>query len=390
MAHKTTHHVWRDGRLYARITYVDSKGKRQQKTKRVESDQLRDVEETVRNLRNDLEEGGPNTFIESRTALGVFLDQWREITKGSRSEKTDADYETLIRLYIKPSLGGIELGKLSKMEVQALYCRLLERGLSSRTVRYTHAVLSVALKQAVAWDKLKRNPIVGVKLPKKQTREMQPLDESQVKLFLAECGKDKKGLILEFALYTGARPEEYLGLQWKDIDFERATVTIQRTLRYNRRGGGWYFGEPKTVKSRRSFPLDEPLLLALRRHKVDQWQMTQDRFEKNRPYERLGLVFASELGTPLSVRNLQRDSFKPILKRAKLPDIRLYDLRHTCATLLLLTGTDIKTVSEWLGHANPDETLRTYAHVLPSMRAQAGKNIALAMRGAGIEAACSR
>jgi integrase len=177
------------------------------------------------------------------------------------------------------------------------------------------------------------------------------------------------------------RPEEYLGLQWKDIDFDKGILKVQRKVRYNHKGGGWYFGELKTEKSRRSFPLDEPLLVTLRRHKIVQWKMVQDRFEKKQKYERLGLVFASEVGTPLSVRNLQRDSFKPILKNAKLPDIRLYDLRHTCATLLLTKGTDIKTVSEWLGHANPDETLRTYAHVLPSMKIQAGRNIAQAMRG---------
>jgi integrase len=242
-------------------------------------------------------------------------------------------------------------------------------------------VLSTALKQAIAWDKLKRSPVAGVKLPKKEHKEMQVLDEQEVKKFLAECTRDKNGLIFELALYTGMRPEEYLGLQWKDIDFDKGILKVQRKVRYNHKGGGWYFGELKTEKSRRSFPLDEPLLVTLRRHKIVQWKMVQDRFEKKQKYERLGLVFASEVGTPLSVRNLQRDSFKPILKNAKLPDIRLYDLRHTCATLLLTKGTDIKTVSEWLGHANPDETLRTYAHVLPSMKIQAGRNIAQAMRG---------
>ena len=201
------------------------------------------------------------------------------------------------------------------------------------------------------------------------------------KKFLRGCAKRKDGLLLELALYTGMRPEEYLALQWRDINFEDGILNVERKVRYNRKGGGWYFGALKTEKSRRSFPLDQPLLLALRRHKLEQWQIRHERFEKDKKYERLDLVFASETGTPLSARNLQRDSFKPILKEAKLPDIRLYDLRHTCATLHLLEGTDIKTVSEWLGHANPDETLRTYAHVLPSMKIQAGRNIARAMRG---------
>lgn len=381
MAHKTTHHFWRGTALYARITYVDLQGKRRQKAKRVEADDLRKVEETVRLLRNELQDAGPNIFVEGRTPLGTYLDQWLDLTKINRGEKTNADYEMLIRLYINPSLGKLELAKVSKMEIQALYSRMLDRGLSSRTVRYTHAVLSTALKQAVEWEKLKKNPTVGVKLPKKQHKEMRPLDENEVKLFLAECVKDKNGLIFELALYTGMRPEEYLGLQWKDIDFDKGVLKVQRKMRYNRKGGGWYFGELKTKKSMRIFPLDEMLLIALRRHKVEQWQMRQDRFEKKQQYERHNLIFASEVGTPLSTRNLQRDSFKPILKRTELPDIRLYDLRHTCATLLLSQGTDIKTVSEWLGHANADETLRTYTHVLPSMKTQAGRNMTQAMRG---------
>jgi integrase len=242
-------------------------------------------------------------------------------------------------------------------------------------------VLSVSLKQAVAWGKLKRCPATGIKLPKKEHKEMRPLDEKEVRIFLAECANDKYGLLYEIALYTGMRPEEYYGLQWIDINFERGILKVRRKMRYYSRGGGWYFGELKTENSKRSFPLDEYLLAALKRHNVEQWQMIQQRLEQNQKYEQHNLIFATEVGTPIHWRNFLRDSFKPLLKRAKLPNIRLYDLRHTCATLLLANGTDIKTVSEWLGHANPDETLRTYAHVLPSMKMQAGINIARAMRG---------
>ncbi len=279
MAHKTTHYFWRDTKLYARITYVDLKGIRRQKAKRVESDDLRKVEETVRHLRNELQESGPSIFVEGRTPLEQYLDQWLELTKHTRSEKTNTDYETLIRLYIKPSLGKIELAKLGKMEIQALYVKMLDRRLSARTVRYTHAVLSSALKQAMEWDKLKKNPVTGVKLPKKEHKEMRALDEAEVRIFLAECAKDKNGLIFELALYTGMRPEEYLGLQWMDIDFDKGILKVQRKVRYNSKGGGWYFGKLKTEKSKRSFPLDEPLLIALKRHKINQWQMRQDRFE---------------------------------------------------------------------------------------------------------------
>lgn len=268
MAHRVTNYFWRSDKLYARITYQDKFGHRRQKAQRVVSDAVCDVPQVLRELRNQIEEGGRNIFVDGRTRLGDYLDLWREITKGGRSEKTNADYETIIRLYIKPDLAVVELAKLGSMQVQALYASMLERGYSSRTIRYTHAVLAAALKQAIRWDNLRKNPLSGITLPKKEHKEMRVLDEAEVKRFLRECAKRKDGLVLELALYTGARPEEYLALQWRNIDFGKGILKVERKVRYNRKGGGWYFGPLKTEKSRRSFPLDEPLLVALRRHKL--------------------------------------------------------------------------------------------------------------------------
>lgn len=169
------------------------------------------------------------------------------------------------------------------------------------------------------------------------------------------------------------RPEEYLGMQWEDIDKERGTATVQRTLIWRDKGGGWYFGEPKTVRSRRLIPLPASTLRALAEHRRRQ---AAERLKAGAAYSNHDLVFATPEGGPLMPGNLKRRHFRPILDRAKLPkDFRLYDLRHTCATLLLLAGENPKVVSERLGHATVTLTLDTYSHVLPTMQEAASQKL---------------
>ena len=168
------------------------------------------------------------------------------------------------------------------------------------------------------------------------------------------------------------RPEEYLGLQWKDVDLERGTVAVRRALVW-REKGGWYFGEPKTARSRRSIPSPAPILRALAEHKRKQ---AEERLKLGPDYQHHDLVFATPEGGPLAPRNLKRRHFRPILERAKLPsDFRLYDLRHSCATLLLAAGEHPKVVSERLGHATIILTLDVYSHVLPTMQEAASTKL---------------
>lgn len=168
------------------------------------------------------------------------------------------------------------------------------------------------------------------------------------------------------------RPEEYLGLQWKDVDTDRGTVTVRRALVW-REKGGWYFGEPKTARSRRSIPLPVSIVRALGEHHRKQGE---ERLKSGPDYQQHDLVFATPEGGPLAPRNLKRRHFRPILERAKLPpDFRLYDLRHSCATLLLAAGEHPKVVSERLGHATVTLTLDVYSHVLPTMQEAATERL---------------
>lgn len=309
----------------------------------------------------------------SRMTINEYLDKWLEAAAKPRvSERTFNDYTDMLRRYVRESLGGKRLDGLKPLDIQKLYGEMQERGLSPRIVRYTHAILSSALKQSVKWGMLSRNPAELAELPKMVRREMQSLTANEVgKLFSALDG-DRHAVIFAFATVTGMRPEEYLALQWKDVDLSKGTVTVQRALIW-RKGGGWYFSEPKTSRSRRTIPLPTSTVRQLAEHKRRQ---SEWRLKIGAEYQNNDLVFTTELGTPINLQNLSQRHFKQALKKAGLPNsIRLYDLRHTCATLLLQAGENPKVVSERLGHAGITLTLDVYSHVLPDMQKAAAEKL---------------
>lgn len=308
------------------------------------------------------------TFVEpSRLTVNEYLDRWLEgVARPRVSQRTADGYAGLMDRYIRKSIGRKRLDQLQALDIQIVYSEMLGRGLSARVVRHTHSALHNALKQAVKWGMITRNPSDLVELPKVPYKERRGLSPDEAQKFLKVASVMKHGLIFEFALLSGMRPEEYLGLQWSDIDFERGTVQVRRALVRHRKS--WSFEEPKTVRSRRTVFLPPQLLYELVAHKRKQ---AVDRLKLGADWQALDLVFCSEGGTPLSIPNLTYRYFRPILTKAKLPQIRLYDLRHTCATLLLIAEENPKVVSERLGHSTIVLTLDTYSHVLPTMQQSA-------------------
>ena len=199
-------------------------------------------------------------------------------------------------------------------------------------------------------------------------KEMDVLSKDETILFLETLEGERLANVFSFALASGMRCQEYLGLQWKDINFEQGTATVQRAVVWHRTGGGWHFSQPKTAKSRRNVPLPSSVMQELRKHRI--WQ-NQERLKLGAAWHQNDLVFPSEIGTPLNPPNVTRH-FKRILKKAGIrTSIRLYDLRHTTATLLLQAGINPKIVSERLGHATIVLTLDTYSHVLLNMQRDA-------------------
>lgn len=370
---QTKNYVERGGKIYARITYRDSTGKRRQIWRRAES--KTDAKEISFKLEQDLDKFGSESF-EHELTVAEYLDRWLETAKQTVSERTHNDYKNLLKLYVRPMLGEKRLTKVRPLEVQEVVNEMGNRKLSAKTVRYAHMVLSRAFKQAVRWNLMTSNPASFVELPKYVRPEMQALSPEQAKLFLKKAAKDEHGLVFEVALVSGMRPQEYLGLQWSDVDLKAGTAMVRRALVRRVKGGGWFFAEPKTPKSRRTIPLPFYLVRKLQTHRRRQAEWKLKRGAK---YQNNELVFATPKGSPLSMRNLERRHFKPLL--VQLPDIRLYDLRHTCATLLLAAGENPKVVSERLGHASIVLTMDTYSHVLPTMQKSATERLTAILRG---------
>jgi integrase len=289
-------------------------------------------------------------FVEPST---MTLSEYLESAARPRVSRRTADgYDGLLRRYIKEPLGIKRLDNLKALDIQKVYADIQVRGLSARVVRHTHSALHNALRQAVKWGLLSRNPSELVELPKVPHKERRVLSQEEAVRFLDAAIDMPRGLLFEFALITGMRPEEYLALQWSDIDFDRCTATIQRALVRHKKE--WSFERPKTAKSRRTVALPAPLLHRLSDHKRNQAEV---RLKAGPDWQVNGLVFSSEKGTPLSIPSLTYRYFRPILKKAELPQIRLYDLRHSCATLLLVANENPKVVSERLGHSTVVLTL---------------------------------
>lgn len=301
----------------------------------------------------------------SRQTLGMYLDHWLNICARPRLRlKSFHDYSTLLARYVRPRLGNRPLGELSPGEIQALYGELLDRKLSGRTICYMHSVLFSALKQAVRWKLLLTNPAEDVQLPRQARRRLIVFDVEQSRQFIAAIYGHEYEALFALAITTGMRPSEYLALTWSDFDFQHGAVSISKTLEW--RGREWLFEDTKRESSRRVVKLQNWVTALLGRLKE------KASLADAKPGD---LVFESHHSGPIREPKLVRRHFKPLLEHAGLPNIRLYDLRHTAATLGLAAGVSPKVVSEQLGHASAAFTLEVYSHVLPHMQDEAALKV---------------
>jgi integrase len=326
--------------------------------------------EVARKLTKALSDQEDGLFFDAgNLKVGEYLERWlRDSVEGNVRPRTLANYELQVRRHIKPALGEIQLKTVTPAHVQGLYRQKLDSGLAPSSVRYIHAVLHRALKQALRWGLVPRNVTEAVDLPKLVSEEVHALtpEEARVLLDAAKEAGDRLEALYVVAVTTGMRRGELLGLRWSDVDLGEggaATLRVGRQLQRMRDGSGLRFVAPKGGKGR-TIRLPSRAVEALKAHRARQ---VEERLKAGPLYRDEGLVFATEVGTPLEPSNIDRRSFKPLLKKAGLPDIRFHDLRHTCATVLLSQGVNPKLVQELLGHADIRLTLGTYSHFLPSM-----------------------
>lgn len=334
-----------------------------------------------------------------KVLIEKYLKDWKETSvKASVSKKTLESYDWIINNYLIPELGMYQLSKLTAQTIQKLYNNMTDKGLSPRTVRYAHSVLRKALHQAVRWKMIPSNPADLTTLPKQIKKEMQAMNENQVKAFLKAAEGDRCKPLFETLIITGMRYGEAYGLKWSDVDLDNNCISIKRALS-RPRNTDWLLAEPKTQKSKRTIAIPEKLTETLKRQKakiaadkldckvraetlrqkVEEGKMSAsdaERIKETIIYTDHGFVFPGIYGQPLDHTKVVSRHFKPMLKAAGLEGFRPYDLRHTAATLLLKAGIPVKTVSDRLGHSNASTTLNVYAHVLPGMQEEASDKIA--------------
>ncbi len=310
----------------------------------------------LRNRQQGLVVAGPNQTV------AQYLNHWlQESVSTSVRPRTLESYDLNVRR-LMPHLGKLRLNALGPAAIQGAYAALLRRGLSRRSVEQAHAVLHCALRQALLWGLMGRNPTEAVVVPRGARREMKTLTDDQVRLLFETTEGSRLHALWVLLVTTGLRLGEALGLTWPDIDFNRGSLTVRRALqRLPKRLGGVVLVEPKTGRSRRTVYLAPGTVAALAEHRSRQGD------EPLVPSERF--VFTGITGRPLDASSVS-DHFHRALRQAGLPNVRVHDLRHTAATHLLTRGVHPKVVQDLLGHSTISLTLDTYSHVSPALHAQ--------------------
>ncbi|HEY8560534.1 MAG TPA: tyrosine-type recombinase/integrase [Pyrinomonadaceae bacterium] len=322
---------------------------------------------------------------------GAFLEFWLELIKPRVAAKTWLGYRDRAQLHLKPALSDLRLDELKPIHFQNLYKKMLAEGFAAQTVRHVHSVAKNCFSEAVELELIQKSPVQSVKPPKViKSDEIKTMSPDEARRFLAACRQSPHGIIFEFALETGMRPEEYLALEWSAINFKARTVEVRRAVveDENRRAA---FAPVKTKHSRRTIKLSAQLAARLAEHRENQRLYIKDiedklkrRAKPSREHRKVthrralenfaafDLVFPSAAGTPVRSFNLNRRYFAPVLKAAGVAGhFTPYSLRHTCCSLMALSGVHVKTASAKLGHSNISVTLNIYTHVLPEMQNEA-------------------
>ena len=313
----------------------------------------------------------------SKLTVGEWLDTWQKEYLVNVKASTAYLYRENIRLYLMPRLGTLRLERLNGPEIQRFYNFLSKDkldgglGLSPKTVKNIHGVLHKALQQAVAVGLLRANPTEACVLPRMVHKQIRPLEKEDVTRFLQAIQGHRYELLYQVTLFTGLREGEVLGLKWECVDFENGTILVDKQLRKDqRKGGGYYFSEPKNNRAR--YITVAPSVLELLRRQQRKQQAQKDLLGEG--WEESGLVFTNELGQHLAYRTVY-DCFKRIVRSIGCPDTRFHDLRHTYAVMALESGDDFKTVQENLGHHAASFTLDVYGHVTKGMRRQSAERM---------------
>lgn len=313
----------------------------------------------------------------------ITVDQWfktwiKEYKQHSVKAGTVEAYSTSYDLYIKKTLGKRKLTQIRSEHIQRLINQMVEKKYSKSTINLVFIVLNGLYKQAVKNKLIAYNPMNAVTLPKvKKQKKVRVLSMDEQKMFLKYAKESYYCSFYMVALNTGMRIGELRGLMWKDVDFDKKLIYVNRTMRYFHTKGTM-LDAPKTEASIREIPMLDEVYVILKKHRQHQNEQKLLLGEMWAP-DFDDLVFTNPYGKHISDTAINQDMKKiegKIKKTVKdFEHIYPHVLRHTFATRGLEKGIPPKVMQELLGHTSITMTLDIYSHVLPNMKAEEIKKI---------------
>lgn len=315
----------------------------------------------------------------SQDDFAEYAQEWIESIEYSTDPVTYQGYKSAVDLHILPYFKRkqINIQDITPREAQKFQTFLLTKGntrtggpLSAKSVRNFMTVFSLIFEDAISKDLIDSNPTKRVKRPPKNPPHVSFYSMDQTKkLFKAIHGHRLEDLIVLTTLY-GLRKSEVLGLKWDAIDFENKRVTIKRTV--VRLYDTVEKEKTKTKSSYRTYPL-LPVAEDIFRRQME--LETQNREKFGELYKESGYVFKWDNGKPYAPRYIN-ETFVSLLRKNGLPPIRFHDLRHTCASMMIEQGRNLKDVQVWLGHSDIQTTGNVYGHLTNKHLVEVGNQLA--------------
>jgi len=301
--------------------------------------------------------------------VAEYLEYWlHQSVKPRLRPLTFAGYSVNVRKHLVPTLGKVRLDRLTPQQVQEMMNDRIAAGFSAKSVAYMHQVLRTALELARRWELIDRNVASLVDPPRRVRPKIQPLTPDEARRFLDGVRGHRLEALFSVALAMGLRQGEALGLRWEDVDTTQGVLWVRNQLQ--RIDGRLTLVEPKTERSRRTLVVPTSIIQRLRDHEARQ---VAERLLAGSKWLESGFVFTNRTGGPLQARRVIED-FHKVLKSANLQRIRFHDLRHSCATLLLVQEVPDRVVMQILGHSDISMTLE-YIHVIPELQRKAAERM---------------